>query len=93
MCIRDRSTTDIECYGVYALNLNTGKNTKILARITVMASGGVGQVYRSTTNPHIATGDGIAMPVSYTHLDVYKRQVPLMNEEKYRKIAVYCTID
>ena len=56
-----KSTTDIECYGVYALNLNTGKNTKILARITVMASGGVGQVYRSTTNPHIATGDGIAM--------------------------------
>jgi len=56
-----KSTTDIECYGVYALNLNTGKNTKILARITVMASGGLGQVYRSTTNPHIATGDGIAM--------------------------------
>ncbi|MFA6149925.1 MAG: L-aspartate oxidase [Chitinophagaceae bacterium] len=56
-----KSTTDIECYGVYALNLNTGKNTKILARVTVMASGGVGQVYRSTTNPHIATGDGIAM--------------------------------
>jgi L-aspartate oxidase len=56
-----KSTTDIECYGVYALNLNTGKNTKILARITLMASGGVGQAYRSTTNPHIATGDGIAM--------------------------------
>ncbi|HTN16205.1 MAG TPA: L-aspartate oxidase [Chitinophagaceae bacterium] len=56
-----KSTADIECYGVYALNLNTGKNEKILARITVMASGGVGQVYRSTTNPHIATGDGIAM--------------------------------
>jgi L-aspartate oxidase len=56
-----KSTTDIECYGVYALNLNTGKNTKILARITIMASGGVGQVYRSTTNPHIATGDGIAI--------------------------------
>ena len=56
-----KSTTDIECYGVYALNLNTGKNEKILARITLMASGGVGQVYRSTTNPHIATGDGIAM--------------------------------
>ncbi|MES2478951.1 MAG: L-aspartate oxidase [Bacteroidota bacterium] len=56
-----KSTADIECYGVYALNLTTGKTTKILARITVMASGGVGQVYRSTTNPHIATGDGIAM--------------------------------
>jgi L-aspartate oxidase len=56
-----KSTSDIECYGVYALNLNTGRNEKILARITVMASGGVGQVYRTTTNPYIATGDGIAM--------------------------------
>lgn len=56
-----KSTSDIECYGVYALNLHTGKTTKILSRITLMASGGVGQVYRSTTNPHIATGDGIAM--------------------------------
>lgn len=56
-----KSTSDIECYGVYALNLNTGKSEKILARITLMAAGGAGQVYRSTTNPNIATGDGIAM--------------------------------
>ena len=56
-----KSTADIECYGVYALNLKTGENKKILARITMMASGGAGQVYRSTTNPSIATGDGIAM--------------------------------
>jgi L-aspartate oxidase len=56
-----KSTSDIECYGVYALNLNTGKNEKLLARITVMASGGAGQAYRTTTNPDIATGDGIAM--------------------------------
>jgi len=56
-----KSTFDIECYGVYALNLSTGKNEKILARMTLMASGGAGQVYRTTTNPSIATGDGIAM--------------------------------
>ncbi|MCC6187382.1 MAG: L-aspartate oxidase [Chitinophagaceae bacterium] len=56
-----KSTADIACYGVYALNLKTGKNEKILARITLMAAGGAGQVYRSTTNPSIATGDGIAM--------------------------------
>lgn len=56
-----KSTANIECYGVYALNLKTGENTKILARITMMAAGGAGQVYRSTTNPSIATGDGIAM--------------------------------
>lgn len=56
-----KSTPDIECYGVYALNLNTGNIEKILAKITVMAAGGTGQVYRTTTNPKIATGDGIAM--------------------------------
>lgn len=56
-----KSTPDIECYGVYALDLNTYQIEKILSKVTVMAAGGVGQVYRSTTNPRIATGDGIAM--------------------------------
>ncbi len=56
-----KSTPDIECYGVYVLNLNTNKIEKILSRITLLATGGNGQVYRSTTNPAIATGDGVAM--------------------------------
>ncbi|SFQ53270.1 L-aspartate oxidase [Parafilimonas terrae] len=56
-----KSTTDITCYGVYVLNINTNHIEKILAPITVLASGGCGQVYRTTTNPKIATGDGIAM--------------------------------
>ena len=56
-----KSTPDIECYGVYALNLQTNKIEKILSDITVLASGGNGQVYRTTTNPGIATGDGVAM--------------------------------
>lgn len=56
-----KATPDITCYGVYALNLQTNSIEKILARCTLMASGGVGQVYRTTTNPRIATGDGIAM--------------------------------
>lgn len=56
-----KSSTDITCYGVYVLNLATGETEKILAKITLMASGGCGQVYRTTTNPQIATGDGIAM--------------------------------
>ncbi len=56
-----KATPDIECFGVYALNLHTGSIEKILSKITVMASGGTGQVYRTTTNPKIATGDGIAM--------------------------------
>lgn len=56
-----KSTPDIECYGVYVLNRETNQIEKILANITLLATGGNGQVYRSTTNPYIATGDGVAM--------------------------------
>ena len=56
-----KSTPDIECFGVYVLNLATNATEKIIAKKTMLATGGNGQVYRSTTNPAIATGDGIAM--------------------------------
>ncbi|MBC7886497.1 MAG: L-aspartate oxidase [Ferruginibacter sp.] len=56
-----KSTPDIECYGVYVLNLNTNKIETILSAVTLLATGGNGQVYRTTTNPAIATGDGVAM--------------------------------
>jgi L-aspartate oxidase len=56
-----KATPDTECYGVYALNLHSFEIEKILAPVTVMAAGGAGQAYRSTTNPRIATGDGVAM--------------------------------
>ncbi len=56
-----KSTPDIECYGVYVLNLENNRIEKIAAKITLLATGGNGQVYRSTTNPSIATGDGVAM--------------------------------
>ncbi len=56
-----KATPDIECYGVYVLNSKTNQVEKILAKITLVATGGNGQVYRTTTNPSIATGDGVAM--------------------------------
>ena len=56
-----RRTPDITCYGAYVLNLDNGSVDKFLARVTLMATGGVGAVYTTTTNPLVATGDGIAM--------------------------------
>jgi L-aspartate oxidase len=57
----NRVTPDIECYGCYALNKKNSHIETFLAKVTVMATGGTGQVYKNTTNPTIATGDGIAM--------------------------------
>jgi len=56
-----KSTPDIQCYGVYVLNLHNNQIEKIIAPITLIATGGNGQAYRTTTNPKIATGDGVAM--------------------------------
>jgi L-aspartate oxidase len=52
---------DVTCFGAYVLDLKTQKVSKFLARVTVMSTGGTGNIYHTTTNPLIATGDGIAM--------------------------------
>ncbi|WP_462267320.1 L-aspartate oxidase [Mucilaginibacter sp.] len=57
----DKSTPDITCYGIYAFNTETGQTDKFLSKVTLMGSGGAGHIYATTTNPVIATGDGVAM--------------------------------
>src|SRR5476649_1112721 len=57
----NKSSGDITCYGIYALDTKTNHVDKILSKVTVMASGGAGHIYSITTNPTIATGDGVAM--------------------------------
>lgn len=52
---------EISCYGAYVLNQKTNKIDTYLAASVIIATGGIGQVYAATTNPVIATGDGIAM--------------------------------
>ena len=51
----------ITCHGTYVLNRDTGDVHRILAPATVLATGGIGQIYRHTSNPKGARGDGLAM--------------------------------
>ena len=56
-----RRTPDVSCYGAYVLDEEADEVEPFLARTTLLATGGSGQVYLHTTNPAVATGDGLAM--------------------------------
>ena len=58
---KSKKLDNIHCWGVYALDARTGQVKKFLSKVTMLATGGLGQVYIHTTNPAIATGDGVAM--------------------------------
>ena len=79
----DKSSNDIQCYGIYAFNTETNQVEKIESKITVMASGGAGHIYSVTTNPVIATGDGVAM--------VYRAKGKVRNMEfiQFHPTALY----
>ncbi|MDR1718527.1 MAG: L-aspartate oxidase [Dysgonamonadaceae bacterium] len=56
-----RHTESIECYGAYILDEHTELIHTFLSKVTMIATGGIGSIYQITTNPLVATGDGIAM--------------------------------
>ncbi|MHC1737222.1 MAG: L-aspartate oxidase [Ignavibacteriaceae bacterium] len=49
------------CFGAYILDVNNNQVFTVVSKVTILATGGLGQVYQHTTNPSIATGDGYAM--------------------------------
>lgn len=78
-----RHTENIECYGAYVLSERTRNINTFLSKVTMIATGGIGNIYQTTTNPLVATGDGIAM--------VYraKGQVKDMEFVQFHPTALY----
>lgn len=85
--IISKVTPDIKAFGAYVLNKNDFSIETFLAKITVIATGGAGQLYSVTTNPEGSTGDGIAM--------VYRAKGRLANMEfvQFHPTALYNKIE
>lgn len=81
--ISEEKPSILSCYGAYVLDQISGSIFTIKADCTTLASGGMGQVYGHTTNPAVATGDGIAM--------AYRAKARIQNMEfiQFHPTALY----
>lgn len=59
--LTSQGNDEIYCHGVDTLNTETQQVVRFIAKVTLLASGGAGHIYPTTTNPLVATGDGVAM--------------------------------
>ncbi|KAE8728217.1 L-aspartate oxidase [Hibiscus syriacus] len=71
---------DTVCHGVDALNTETQEVVRFISKATLLASGGAGHIYPSTTNPLVATGDGMAM--------AHRAQAVISNMEWFHPTAL-----
>lgn len=78
-----RHTSDVECYGAYVFDKEKKVIHTILAKSSLIATGGCGNVYLNTTNPNVITGDGVAM--------VYRAKGKIENMEfiQFHPTALY----
>ena len=81
--VKKSNSSEISCYGAYVLDQKKGNIFTIKSNSTLLASGGIGRVYGHTTNPVIATGDGIAM--------AYRAKAKIMDMEfvQFHPTALY----
>jgi len=81
--IKVQRISKIHCFGAYVLDKENQQIKTITSKVTLLASGGIGQAYRATTNPEVATGDGIAM--------AYRAKASIKNMEfiQFHPTALY----